>query len=100
MFVLSPAEFAGRSESGIFPNSIIKGDCVAALEALPSLSRSAGRKNPLLPSDRDDAEAELHVNLFVHDGRPATLEFYRAGRRPWNGAETDWRIRTVKTLAM
>ena len=48
----------------------------------------------------DDAEAELHVNLFVHDGRPATLEFYRAGRRPWNGAETDWRIRTVKTLAM
>ncbi len=48
----------------------------------------------------DDEEAELHVNLFVHNGRPATLEFYRAGRRPWNGAEKDWRIRTVKTLAM
>ncbi len=38
MFVLSPAEFAGRSESGIFLNSIIKGDCVAALEALPEHS--------------------------------------------------------------
>lgn len=43
---------------------------------------------------------ELHVNLFIHEGRPATLEFFRPGRRAWSGSEDNWRLRSVKSVAM
>lgn len=48
----------------------------------------------------DESDVELQVNLFVHEGRPATLEFVRPGKREWNGAERNWRVKSIKSVAM
>lgn len=47
----------------------------------------------------DGGQVELGVKLYMVEGRPATLEIFRANGHGWNGKADTWELKTVLLIS-